>query len=178
MEEEEEEKEKKTEKENMIQEDGVVEGVQRLDQEVLLKRRGGQTRKGGREDEGEEKKNRVEYGENGKIVLPGDDRAKFDGSKCGVGKCPELRRTDGGDARKKNITERLCVEHGEEVLAKVQGTFDIFFGVERRMRKEEMEEQFNQEAKTRLETCSRRSEDHRRRKQAVRIASTRREESL
>ena len=40
-----------------IQEDGVVEEVQRFHEQVLVKKRKGQTRKGGREDDGEEEKN-------------------------------------------------------------------------------------------------------------------------
>ena len=35
----------------------------------------------------------------------------------------------------------------EKTMRRYKGTFDIFFGVEPRMRKKEMEEQFNQEAK-------------------------------
>ena len=38
-------------------------------------------------------------------------------------------------------------EKREEVHEKVQGIFDIFFGVEHKMSKEEMEEQFTKEAK-------------------------------
>ena len=37
-------------------------------------------------------------------------------------------------------TEKKC-------LRRYEGTFDIFFGIEHRLRKEEMEEQFNKEAK-------------------------------
>ena len=43
-----------------------------------------------------------------------------------------------------------------------KGTFDIFFGIEHRMRKEEMEEQFQQRSQTRLEICRRCSKDHQR----------------
>ena len=32
-------------------------------------------------------------------------------------------------------------------MRRYQGTFDVFFGIEHRLRKEEMEEQFNREAK-------------------------------
>ena len=32
-------------------------------------------------------------------------------------------------------------------MGRYKGTFDIFFGMEHRLRKEEMEEQFNKEAK-------------------------------
>ena len=39
------------------------------------------------------------------------------------------------------------MEHGEEVHEKIQGECDIFFGIEHRLRKEEMEEQFSREAK-------------------------------
>ena len=34
-------------------------------------------------------------------------------------------------------------------MRRYEGTFDIFFGIEHRMRREEMEEQFNKEAKQR-----------------------------
>ena len=44
-------------KKKNIQEDGVVEEVQRFHQQVLWKERKGQTRKGGKEGEGEEVKN-------------------------------------------------------------------------------------------------------------------------
>ena len=44
------------------------------------------------------------------------------------------------------------MEHNEEVHEKVQSTFDIFFGVEHRMKK--MEEQFNKESEARMEICS------------------------
>ena len=46
-----------------------------------------------------------------------------------------------------------------------KGTFDIFFGIEHRLRKEEMEEQFNKEAKEGWRFAARRQE--------MRIASTR-----
>ena len=38
-----------------------------------------------------------------------------------------------------------CIE--KKVMRRYKGTFDIFFGVEHRMREEEMEDQFNKEAK-------------------------------
>ena len=39
---------------------------------------------------GRGRKNWMEYGEHGKMIGPPvDDRAKFGGSQCGVGKCPE-----------------------------------------------------------------------------------------
>ena len=41
-----------------------------------------------------------------------------------------------------------------------KGTFDIFFRIEHRMKKQEMEEQFNRPS--RMEVCSRGSKDHRR----------------
>ena len=41
----------------------------------------------------------------------------------------------------------LRVEHRKEVHDKVQRYFDIFFGFKRRMRKEEVEEQLNNEVK-------------------------------
>ena len=47
-----------------------------------------------------------------------------------------------------NLTDSFCVEYREEVYEKgTKGTFDIFSGIEHRMRKEELEEQFNKEAK-------------------------------
>ena len=46
-------------------------------------------------------------------------------------------------------------------MRRYKGTFDIFFGVEHRMRKEEMEEQFNEEAKQGWMFCSRRIKNHR-----------------
>ena len=58
-----------------------------------------------------------------------------------------------------------------------KGTFDILFGVEHRMKKEEMEEQFNDEDKKglRLQLTQQESQME---NQAVRTANTRRMESL
>ena len=54
------------------------------------------------------------------------------------------------------LTKWFSAEHREEGHEKVQRyTSDIFFGAEHRMRKEEMEEQFNERSQTRLEICSR-----------------------
>ena len=39
------------------------------------------------------------------------------------------------------------MEHRKEVRGKAQRHFDIFFEIQHRLRKEEMEEQFNREAK-------------------------------
>ena len=64
--------------------------------------------------------------------------------------CVELARA--GEARANTAqnsevhsVEWLCLVHGEEVHEK--GTFDIFFGIEHRMRRVEMEEHFNSEFK-------------------------------
>ena len=46
-------------------------------------------------------------------------------------------------------------------MRRYKGTFDIFFGTEHRMRKEEME-QFNKENQAGMEVCSRHGEDHQR----------------
>ena len=40
----------------------------------------------------------------------------------------------------------FCTEHRKEVHERHRGMFDIFFGIQHRLRKEEMEEQFNIEA--------------------------------
>ena len=45
------------------------------------------------------------------------------------------------------IVKWFSVEHREEVHEKIQRHLDVFFGIEHRLRKEEMEEQFNKEAK-------------------------------
>ena len=45
------------------------------------------------------------------------------------------------------LTEWFCVAYREEVHERYKGTFDIFFGIDHRMRKEEMDEPFNKEAK-------------------------------
>ena len=45
------------------------------------------------------------------------------------------------------LAQWFGLEHRKEILRRYKGTFDIFFGVEHRWRKDEMEEQLNQEAK-------------------------------
>ena len=45
-----------------------------------------------------------------------------------------------------------CTE--KKNMRRCKGTFDIFLGVEHRMKKEEMEEQFNKEASQGMEICS------------------------
>ena len=57
------------------------------------------------------------------------------------------------------------------------GAFGIFFGIEHRMRREEMEEHFNKEAEQGWRFAAD-AADHRRKLRAVRTASTRRKESL
>ena len=42
-------------------------------------------------------------------------------------------------------------------MRRYKGTFDVFFGIEHRLRKEEMEEQVKREA---LEVCNERSKNH------------------
>ena len=72
------------------------------------------------------------------------------------------------------LTKWFSAEHREEGHEKVQRyTSDIFFGAEHRMRKEEMEEQFNEKAKQGWRFAADAARDC---KQAVRIANTRREE--
>ena len=58
------------------------------------------------------------------------------------------------------------------------GTYDIFFGIDHRLRREDMEETFKNEAnEARMEVCSRRSKIHSpTRMQTARIASRRRVE--
>ena len=45
------------------------------------------------------------------------------------------------------FVEWFCVAHWEKCVRRYKGTFDIFFGIENGMRKEEMKEQFNTEVK-------------------------------
>ena len=42
---------------------------------------------------------------------------------------------------------RIAKWFGLKYMRRYKGTFDVFFGIEHRLRKEEMEEQFNREAK-------------------------------
>ena len=69
------------------------------------------------------------------------------------------------DTQKKAATARCNLLNGSawsterKYTQRFKGTFDIFFGIVHRMRKEKMEEQFNREAKQ-LEICSPRSENH------------------
>ena len=57
------------------------------------------------------------------------------------------------------------------------GAFDIFFGIEHRMRRVEVEEHFNKEAEQGWRLAAD-AADHRRKLRAARTASTRRKESL
>ena len=50
-------------------------------------------------------------------------------------------------------TEKKC-------MRRYKSTFGIFFGIEHRLRKDEMEEQLNKEANGRMEVCGRRCENH------------------
>ena len=63
----------------------------------------------------------------------------------------ERRRQDWNDKRTEEIEVHFAkwigLEHRKKVHGKIQSTFDIFFRIEHRLRKEEMEEQFNREAK-------------------------------
>ena len=45
------------------------------------------------------------------------------------------------------VVKWISVEHREKYMRRCKGKSDIFFGIEHRLRKEEMEEQFNREAK-------------------------------
>ena len=69
--------------------------------------------------------------------------------------------------QKESRTARCTLLNGatwnteKKYMSRYKGTFDIFIGVEYRMRKEEMEEQFNEEAKQRWNICSQRSKNHR-----------------
>ena len=45
-------------------------------------------------------------------------------------------------------------------MRRYKGKCGTFFGIEHRLGKEEMEEQFNREAKKRMEICSGRSKNH------------------
>ena len=71
---------------------------------------------------------------------------------------------DRGEMRKptKNVeiffAGSLSKEYRKEIHDEVQTHFRIFFGIEQMMRKEEMEEQFNKEAK--MEVRSRRGKHH------------------
>ena len=67
----------------------------------------------------------------------------------------------------------------KKYMRRYKGTFDIFFAVEHRMRKEEMEEQFNKEAKqgwrlagdaARITDENARSEDHKHTSEGVFVA--------
>ena len=62
----------------------------------------------------------------------------------------QKRDAEGIKNGKVYLTKWCSVEHGEEVSTlehSKKGTFGIFFGVEHRMREEELKEQFNKEAK-------------------------------
>ena len=78
----------------------------------------------------------------------------------------ERRNVEAGKQKESNIV-RCTLLNGsawstEKFLRRYKGTFDIFFGVEHRMRNEEMEEQFNKEAKQGWRFAGRLSKDHRR----------------
>ena len=45
------------------------------------------------------------------------------------------------------LAQLIGMEHREKVLEKMQRHVDIFFGIEHRLRNEEMEDQFNRESK-------------------------------
>ena len=46
-----------------------------------------------------------------------------------------------------HLAERIGLEYKRKYMTSYKGKCDIFFGIEHRWRKEEMEEQFNREAK-------------------------------
>ena len=71
---------------------------------------------------------------------------------------------------RKESTER-------KYMGRYKGTFDVFFGMEYRLRKEEMEEQFNREAKEE-EDLRRVQQESQRKWQETTIVSTRQEEFL
>ena len=48
----------------------------------------------------------------------------------------------------------------KKYMRRYKGTFDIFFGIEHRLRKEEMEEQLNKEVQEGLIFCSECSKNH------------------
>ena len=58
----------------------------------------------------------------------------------------------------------------KKYMRRFKGKCDIFFGIEHRLRKEEMEEQFNKEAKEGWRVCSKVQRETLRKRQAVRIA--------
>ena len=146
-----------------LQEKRVVEKVQRFHQKYLWKRRRGKA----------------------KMVFPHfDNQAKFRSSQCGFGsKTVEgrlvqmnekmiFRQEKNGKAemrcRKASKTVRCtllnvsawCTER--KYVTRNRGTFDVFFGIDHRMRKEEKEEQFNKESKQGWRLAAGHSKDHRR----------------
>ena len=60
-------------------------------------------------------------------------------------------------------------------MRRYKGTFDVFFGIEHRLRKEDMEEQFNREAKEGWRFFQRAQQESLRKWQAMRIVSARHE---
>ena len=61
-------------------------------------------------------------------------------------------------------------------MVRYKSTYDFFFGIEHRLRREDMEDKFKKKGEARMAVCSRRTSTHQR-VQAVWIASTRRVES-
>ena len=64
-----------------------------------------------------------------------------------------VRGVDRTDLRKEEKRFRCALLHGStwsterKYMKRYKGTFDGFFGIEHRVRKQEMEEQFNKQAK-------------------------------
>ena len=68
----------------------------------------------------------------------------------------------GGEVFEVYLAQWVDMEYREKNMLSYKEKCDnIFFGIEHTLRKEEMEEQFNREAKGRMETCSRRSKSYR-----------------
>ena len=86
-----------------------------------------------------------------------------------------------GEEVEVRLAKWISMEHRKGVLKRYRGTCDILFGIEHRVRKEEMEEQFNKEAKEgwRFAASAARITDagsKLRKREAMTIASTRQEE--
>ena len=80
----------------------------------------------------------------------------------------ESRQMDGGDSTQVETAERSRRDRNEKRREEIEvhfakwigQEFAIFFAIEHRLRKDEMEEQFNKVAKGRMEVCGRRGENH------------------
>ena len=102
----------------------------------------------GWQDEGKKetrnKKERKGSSEEGKEAA----RVGVCGGGARKGTSSTLKKDKRGEKEElKEVTRRRSVEHRKEVHAEVQRYFDIFFGTDQRMRKEEMEDLFNKETK-------------------------------